>query len=473
MQDSSMTDIIYDYFTSRILFGYFLPGDQLPSVGYTCRQFQVSALTVRAAFARMREEGYIETTQRKSSTVTFRPNERQEQWYRESFFSRKEGMDDICRHSDILFGPIAPHYLHKQNEASIQQIRSQLKKRKGYPAKQIIMFYGETMRELNNPLALNLYWEIVRYLRMPYLPQDADFDDTGAQAQEHMERMLELIEKGHTEKAVTVMQAFNRDVILIFFQKMSAMMAEKRPMEHVPFKWQIYREHPQLCYTLSAQMMADIDAGLYKQGEFLPSCQTLAQRYDVSLITMRRTLGLLNDIRVTETLNGIGTRVISDRHAGIPKLSLPVRKSLLLFLQALQINTLTCKNVAVHTLSSLDAADFQALACEIQRNVEEHTVFQLGEVCLRFIGKNSPSPFIREVYFQLYRISLWGHALHMFSKRLDACQIYEDYARRMRAALCSRETALFAALLSELMQLFLEGTKTLLLELGFTEDQML
>ena len=57
MQNSSMTDIIYDYFYSRILFGYFLPGDQLPSISYICRQFQVSALIVRTAFARLREEG--------------------------------------------------------------------------------------------------------------------------------------------------------------------------------------------------------------------------------------------------------------------------------------------------------------------------------------------------------------------------------------------------------------------------------
>lgn len=61
MQNNSMTDIIYDYFSSRILFGYYLPGDRLPSIQYICRQFQVSALTARSALARMRDEGYIET----------------------------------------------------------------------------------------------------------------------------------------------------------------------------------------------------------------------------------------------------------------------------------------------------------------------------------------------------------------------------------------------------------------------------
>ena len=65
VQNNSMADIIYDYFTSRILFGYYLFGDRLPSISDICRQFQVSALTVRTALIRMREEGYLETTERK------------------------------------------------------------------------------------------------------------------------------------------------------------------------------------------------------------------------------------------------------------------------------------------------------------------------------------------------------------------------------------------------------------------------
>lgn len=208
MQNSSMTDIIYDYFYSRILFGYFLPGDQLPSISYICRQFQVSALIVRTAFARLREEGMLETIERKGSTVTYRPGKEQGRLYRESFLSRREGMEDICRHSDIIFGSIAQVYMQKQTEDSIHQIRTQLKKRKGHPAKQITMFYAEAMQPLNNPLAINLHWEIVRYLRIPYF-EAANFGDTGIQAEDHIERMLTLIEAGNAEKAVEVMQVLS------------------------------------------------------------------------------------------------------------------------------------------------------------------------------------------------------------------------------------------------------------------------
>ena len=95
-----------------------------------------------------------------------------------------------------IFGSIAQVYMQKQTEDSIHQIRTQLKKRKGHPAKQITMFYAEAMQPLNNPLAINLHWEIVRYLRIPYF-EAANFGDTGIQAEDHIERMLTLLSLIH------------------------------------------------------------------------------------------------------------------------------------------------------------------------------------------------------------------------------------------------------------------------------------
>lgn len=465
VQNSSMTDIIYDFFTSRILLGYYVAGDRLPSVSYISRQFQVSALTVRTALSHMREEGMIETTERKRSTVIYKLNIQNEQQYLNAFLSRKEGIDDICRQSDILFVPIARLYLQKQNAASIKQIRTLLKKGKGHPAKQITMFYAEIMQPLNNPLALNLHWEIVRFLQMPYL-YTANFNETGAHAEKHIKQMLSLIETGNIEKAVEEMQAFNRYVTKTFIESMPIVTSTKPPVDRIPFKWQIYREHPQLCYTLAADLMSKIDACVYDNNEFLPSCQTLAQEYKVSYITMRRTLELLNDICITETLNGIGTRVISGKLTGVPNLSQPIQKNLRFYLQALQIGTLTCKNVAVNTLTSLNDDSFRELEQKIGRHIAEGKAFLLAETCLRFLGENSPSPFIREVYHQLYRLLLWGHILHVYSQKLDASQTHEVYGGKLRKALLRGDPEAFATLFSELMELFYKGANMLLLELG-------
>ena len=468
-----MADVIYDYFSSRILFGYYLPGDQLPSIQYICRQFQVNPLTVRTALNRLMEEGAIETAERKRACVTYQADEQQARRYKAAFLSRREGMEDMCRNSCILFEPIARFYLRKQTGDSIRQIRSQLQKRKGHPAKQVNMFYAEAMRPLNNPLALNLYWEMVRYLRTPYLKKPANFDDAGAAASEHIEQMLGHIEAGNAEKAVEVMRAFDEDVTQRFFASLNIMLDAPEPMAQIPFEWQIYRERPQLCYTLAAELMSEIDARIYKQEALLPSCQALAREYGVSLMTMRRTLELLNGIRVTETRNGVGTRVISGRLEGPPDLShVQIRKCLLLMLQAMQIIALTCENVAVHTLSSLDGADLRALVREIERLMEAGTTFLTAKACLRFIGENSPSAFIREVYRQLCLLLQWGHALHMFSHKLDAGGYYEATSQNLREALRRREIKNFAGILSKMMEASVQGTKTLLLELGFQQERL-
>lgn len=112
MQLNSMTKIIYDYFASRIKFGYFVKGDRLPSIQNICSQ-----------------HGYIETYERKPPTVIFEPDEQSELEYLLYFLSHIEGMTDICRSSGLIFDPVMCLYFQRQDQASIKQIRSKFNKR--------------------------------------------------------------------------------------------------------------------------------------------------------------------------------------------------------------------------------------------------------------------------------------------------------------------------------------------------------
>ena len=105
-----MTEIIFDYFASQIQFGYYRKGNTLPSISYICRQFQVSALTVRAALARLREKGYIETRERMPATVVYQLSAQAGRQYANSYLARKDGIDDICRFSGIIFNPLVRFY---------------------------------------------------------------------------------------------------------------------------------------------------------------------------------------------------------------------------------------------------------------------------------------------------------------------------------------------------------------------------
>lgn len=472
MQTNSMTEIIYDYFSTRIKFGYFAEGEQLPSIPMIRKQFCVSALTVRAALQLMKEDGCIETTERTPATVIFRPDENTEQQYVQYFLSHKEGIDDICRCSDIIFSPIMQQYFQRYDMASIKRMRSKLKKADLRTAKPIIMFYAEAMQSLNNSLVTNLHWELVRYLSTPYL-RSYNFEEANTLAVECIEKILDFLEAGQVQQALEEAALFYGKVTSQFHERTQSLFEAQDQIEQIPFKWHIYREHPQLCYTLAADIMRKIDQKIYQAGDFLPSCKALSLEYGVSFITARRTVSLLNDMCITESLNGVGARVALGKKPDSPNFShLQIHKSLVLFLQAMQISALTCGNVATHTLSALHHSDFQLLQQEIQASIDNQTTGLVGEKCLRFIGENNPSPFVREVYNQLYLLMLCGHFLHIFFKGPGSEYPYDTYAVRLKEALCNHNIHGFSKSLSELVLLALVTSKKRLIQLGFDESQL-
>ena len=79
--------------------------------------------------------------------------------------------------------------------------------------------------------------------------------------------------------------------------------------EPVPFRWSIYRQRPQLRYTLASHIIRGVMNGQYPVGSYLPSLQQMANSYGVGLNTVRRTLGLLESMGLTKSYQGKGTLV--------------------------------------------------------------------------------------------------------------------------------------------------------------------
>ena len=70
-KDKGLYELIYEYYESRILFGYYKYGDSLSSVSVICSTFQVGRNTVRAALAKLEEKGYIVTEERRAAEVVY------------------------------------------------------------------------------------------------------------------------------------------------------------------------------------------------------------------------------------------------------------------------------------------------------------------------------------------------------------------------------------------------------------------
>ncbi len=69
--EQQYSNLIYEYFFMRIQFGYYHCGDYLPSIDNLCREFCVSAQTVKIALQRLRAEGYIDMHNGRSTKVIF------------------------------------------------------------------------------------------------------------------------------------------------------------------------------------------------------------------------------------------------------------------------------------------------------------------------------------------------------------------------------------------------------------------
>ena len=73
----------------------------------------------------------------------------------------------------------------------------------------------------------------------------------------------------------------------------------------------IYYDRPQICYNLATILLHEIYMGEYIKTKYLPSYEKMAQKYDVSVSTMRRTIRMLNEIGAVHTVNGKGTLVFT------------------------------------------------------------------------------------------------------------------------------------------------------------------
>lgn len=74
-QNRGLTDLIYEYYESRILFGIYRYGERLSSVPQICAAFRLGRNTVLSALDKLEKNGYIETEERKTARVIYQGSE--------------------------------------------------------------------------------------------------------------------------------------------------------------------------------------------------------------------------------------------------------------------------------------------------------------------------------------------------------------------------------------------------------------
>ncbi len=443
MEDrNQISNLIYNYFFNRLIFCSYQYGEQLPSIDTLCNEFGVSAQTVKTALRCLREEGYIDMHRGRPTTVIFQQTlENAMQLSQDYFILRRDAYLDLQDCAGLLFPTLLAAGFQRIERNKFPYL-SRLAERPSI--NDVLHFFSCVLQSLDNPLVMNLYWEITVFWGMPFLkysksnlPIHRDF------LQDRMQSLLLLAQRQAWEPLIEELAALQRDTFAPFIAELDTRPPLPKE-EQIPFSWSIYRERPQCCYSLAGRLLHEIYLGEYRDSAFLPSYQRMAEKYSVSLSTIRRTVAVLDQLGVLQPVNGKGVRVFSiGEPCRKPDFKSPaVRRNLSYFVQSFEILLCTCEPVSCSVLESVPAEAVRLLTEQFEHNlrsgIQELSLWHW----LLFVIKNTRLQSLRDIYGRIYSLFLWGYPLKAsqrenreqnagmltFTKRIIVCLKDNDFS---------------------------------------------
>ena len=265
--------------------------------------------------------------------------------------------------------------------------------------------YYDVLRTFNNHLMDSLYWQFLRYLNYFYPNKEYGMGD-------YMEDGLLSVEKANRMKAETDAYYYQNFLEVLAFVDSISEEHHLKDVQQIPFTWMIYRKRPQVRYTLAATIIREILWEVYPVGSYLPSLPKMAEQYNVSLITVRRTLDVLHSLGVTKTYMGVGTRVCMEPIKPDILDTREIQENMMLHKEGMELLSLTVYNVTLFTLESITGEKREALLQEIVRLRGKNNNILCIDVLLKFISTEVPSAFLRECYGKLRELMAWGYIFY-------------------------------------------------------------
>lgn len=425
--DSGLYKLVHEYYETRILYGYYAYGDRLPSIPAIASMFHLAPATVRSALSLLEQQGYVSLEPRRTAKVVYRsqPAKCREDAAR-YFLPRLEGIMDMVKSSQLLLAPFLEKGLAQWEEADWERLRQDLAHIQPGKAPFAVAYYLRAFRPLHNRLLFNLFWEMIRYIRLPYLADETGEELEGLDFQALTED--DLASHLNQRFLCSYERAMGR---IADFSRRAAREYGLEEAKPIPFQWNIYRQRPQLRYTLVCWILREIIRGNYPPGSYLPSLPKLAERYGVSLNTVRRTLDILEELGIARAQQGKGVLVCIEPQP-VDFTQPEIQEGMRLCQESLQLLSLTIQPVMRYTMESAPAERWKALAGRFARLRQEGKSYLCFDSCLGLVEEECPMAFIREVYSKARELLIWGYPFKV--QRLKRSGLNREYEDILAAA---------------------------------------
>lgn len=465
--------IIYGLLAAQIEFGTYQYKDLLPKMEEVSQWLSVSLGTVKAAYRQLRERGYITTTRRLGASVVVQFQEEELERNIQTYFSlRKDAVMDLCYALGPLFSYTYWYGLRNAKPEQLDELEllcTQSKIPRPFLYTQYIRL---SYQSLNNDLLLRLIWQAYLFFRAPFysLPnQPVELEDS--------DDLLDIVHLCRQQdwdelwKAVSSRQEQVASATHWFYANR---VKTEPPGEPISFCWNIYQSPSQYCYSVAINLLKGFRLGIFKREDFLPPPAEIAEYMQVSTITIRRTLTLLNQLGVTQSINGVGTKVVNTEESlkYCDFTQSVIQKRMLDFVQSLQILAMTCGACTKSIFMEAHAAGLwkDRLAYIKENNRYESVIFASLEV----IRIYSPNQVVKEIYEKLLQFLLWGYPLRsMHGSREEINAYYLPHINTLQENLKQKDWDGLAAEMEKLLFYELHFAAARLDELGVKDTSSL
>lgn len=442
--ESGIHRLVFEYYEARIVYGYYKYGDKLPSIPKICAVFRMAPATVRAGLAALEKQGYIRIDARKASMVVYQTDRlKQRKLAAEYFVPRKAEMQDLFDSREIFIKPIWNLVIENLKKEDWIKFEEEIRQPSEVLGVMPIRLFLLILSRLDNSLIRNLYWELIRFLRFPYLGMN---DQKEPVLQGDVHKTMQML-------AYQYEQDFRNSISRLFeFIEDARTEFSMEDAKPVSFEWNIYRQRPQLCYTLVCHVIRHIGKGIYPVGSFLPSLPQMSKRYSVSVSTVRRSLSILNSAGITQSFQGKGTQVqMNVREINFQRPE--IREGLRFYRESMQLLRTTIQQVFSYTFEKVSEEDRELFKCKFLKLAEEKNSYLCFDIILSFITEHCPRSVIRECYKKLQELTAWGYPFTLY--RLNGKSMHKEYLpaiQRAAGVLTAGDLPAFAGCLKDLFE---------------------
>lgn len=419
---------IYNDILKQIYFGKLKKGDKVASRTQLCKRYQVSVNTVRQAMKLLRENGLIETYDRKAAVVVFDfdcPDTKA--LFQRIWSVRCEKTMDLYRVLMLILMPLVRCSMHKcdpDDVIRLEGIYGLMQTDRAHAgsfweqSEQFIMYL---LRKLGNDVICRLYESMVLSLLIPASQTGPDLlHDMRAELKNHFSEIIAMIKQGRSDMksrtpgrlyvqmkdAISLLSSGSKDI--------GPFEPGVEPWDHLPCPIFYYRDcsYQRIYRDIFEQVLS----GCYKLGDSLPTMDVLSKQYHVMPNTVHKAYKLLSSYDVVETVWGSGTSVCMDMQARVekemfskPEASEGVRRCY----ETLQFFSLICGRIISYEAPLLSDADIANLQVKIYKLWDPQllTHAQAPMELFSFIVSQTQSYNLRAIYQHLHRYFIWGKYL--------------------------------------------------------------